>query len=61
MWYLDNGANNHMIEDRTKFKALDEKLIGNVIFSDGSIVPIQGKGIHLVQVQKWRQRLLNKG
>ena len=43
MWYLDNGASNHMIGDQTKFKELDEKLIGNVKFGDGSIVPIQDK------------------
>ena len=30
MWYLDNGVSNHMTGDRTKFKELDEKLIGNV-------------------------------
>ena len=43
MWYLDNGANNHMVRDRTKFKELDEKLIENVKFDDGSIVPVQEK------------------
>ena len=44
MWYLDNGARNHMTGDRTKFKDLDEKLIGNEKFGDGSIVLIQSKG-----------------
>ena len=44
MWYLENGASNHMTGDQTKFKELDEKLIGNVKFGDGSIVPIQGIG-----------------
>ena len=44
MWYLDNGASNHMTGDRTKFKELDEKLIENVKFGNGSIVLIQGKG-----------------
>ena len=44
MWYLDNGASNHMTGDQTKFKDLDEKLIGNAKFGDGSIVLIQGKG-----------------
>ena len=46
MWYLDNGASNHMIKDRAKFKEFDEKLIG-VKFGDGSIVLIQGKGFIL--------------
>ena len=43
MWYLDNEASNHMIEDQAKFKDLDEELIGNIKFSDWSIVLIQGK------------------
>ena len=49
MWYLDNGASNHMTGDRTKFKELEEKLIGNMKFGDGSIVSIQGKGSILFQ------------
>ena len=44
MWYLDNGASNHTIRERTKFKKLYEKQIRNVKFGDGSIVPIQSKG-----------------
>ena len=45
MWYFGNEASNHMIGDRTKFKELDKKLIGNVKFGDGSrsILSIQGK------------------
>ena len=43
MWYLENGASNHITEDRAKFKELDEKFSGNVKLCDGSIVPIQGK------------------
>ena len=38
MWYLNNGANNHMTEDRAKFKELDKKHIGNVKFDNVSIV-----------------------
>ena len=49
MWYLDNGANNHVIGDRTKFKKLDKELIGNMKFGDGSIVWIQGKRSILFQ------------
>ena len=60
MWYLDNKASNHMTRDRTKFKELDEKLIGNVNFGDGSVVPIQGKGSILFQCKNGDQRLLTK-
>ena len=60
MWYLDNRANNYMTGDRTKFKELDEKLIVNVKFGDGSIVPIQGKGSILFQCKNDDQRLLTK-
>ena len=60
MWYLDNGASNHMIGDQTKFKELDEKLIGNVKFGDGSIVPIQDKWSILFQCKNGDNRLLTK-
>ena len=38
MWILDNGASNHMTEDRTKFKEFDEKFVRNVKICDESIV-----------------------
>ena len=44
IWYLDNEESNHMTVDRTKFKEIDEKIIGNVKFGDGWIAYIQGKG-----------------
>lgn len=44
VWYLDNGASNHMTGVRTKFKELDEKVTGRVKFGDGSTVEIKGKG-----------------
>ena len=58
MWYLDNGESNHMTGDRTKFKQLDEKLIGNVKFDNWSIVPNQGKWLILFQCKNGDQRLL---
>ena len=39
---------------------LDEKLIGNVKFGDGSIISIQGKGSILFQCKNNDQRLLTK-
>lgn len=44
VWYLDNGASNHMTGQRTKFKVLDESVTGQVKFGDGSKVEIKGKG-----------------
>nr|GEZ27152.1 zinc finger, CCHC-type [Tanacetum cinerariifolium] len=43
LWYLDNGASNHMIGIRTHFKEVDEKISGRVCFGDGSYVKIKGK------------------
>lgn len=44
LWYLDNGASNHMTGDRSKFRELDEGVTGLVKFGDGSTVEIKGKG-----------------
>ena len=34
MWYLDNGASNHMTGDPTKFRKLDGGITGRVKFGD---------------------------
>ena len=34
VWYLDNGANNHMTGQHGKFKELDESVTGQVKFGD---------------------------
>ena len=44
VWYLDNGASNHMTGQRSNFKELDEKVTGHVRFGDSSTVEIKGKG-----------------
>jgi hypothetical protein len=44
IWYLDNGAGNHMTGDRLKFKEIDQTVTSKVRFGDGSGVEIQGKG-----------------
>lgn len=44
VWYLDNGASNHMTGQRGKFKQLDENITGKVKFGNGSLVHIKGRG-----------------
>lgn len=41
LWYLDNGASNHMTGFREKFTMLDENVTGSVHFEDGSTVKIE--------------------
>lgn len=44
LWYLDNGASNHMMGIRSKFKELDEGVTGQVRFGDGFDRKYKGKG-----------------
>ena len=44
LWYLDNGASNHMTGNRSYFKTLDETITGKVRFGDDSRIDIKGKG-----------------
>ncbi|CAH9074982.1 unnamed protein product [Cuscuta epithymum] len=58
VWYLDNGASNHMTGQRSKFKDLDESVQGHVKFGDGSTVQILGKGSILLKCKNGEHRLL---
>jgi hypothetical protein len=40
IWYLDNGASNHMTGDVLKFRDLDHAVLGKVRFGDDSTVDI---------------------
>ena len=60
MWYLDNGASNHMTGDRSKFHELDGSVTGNVRFGDGSSVAILGKGSILFDCKNSDQKLLTE-
>jgi hypothetical protein len=51
MWSLDNGANNHMFEDRDKFIEFDELIKGNVTFMDHSKFSINKKGTILIKLK----------
>lgn len=44
VWYLDNGASNHMTGDCQKFRNIDTTVSGKVRFGDGSTIEIHGKG-----------------
>ena len=44
IWFLDNGASNHMSGNRTFFATLDERITGRVRFGDDSRIDIKGRG-----------------
>lgn len=57
VWYLDNGASNHMTGDKTKFSTLDEGITGEVKFGDGSTVNIKGKGSITFKCKNGEERI----
>lgn len=58
LWYLDNGASNHMTGELSKFKEIDENVKGKVRFGDGSIVVIEGKGTIYLKCKTGEEKLL---
>ncbi|XP_074374031.1 uncharacterized protein LOC141714409 [Apium graveolens] len=60
VWYLDNGASNHMAGEISKFNELDEKVTGKVHFGDGSTVDIKGKGLVLFRCKNGEERLFHE-
>ncbi|PWA84739.1 zinc finger, CCHC-type [Artemisia annua] len=59
LWYLDNGASNHMTGVKEHFKELDEKVSGKVRFGDGSYIEIKGKGSILIECDDEKQRIIS--
>ncbi|KAG8650829.1 hypothetical protein MANES_07G075742v8 [Manihot esculenta] len=47
-WLLDNGASNHMYEDKEIFVLLDEEMYGKVSFTKSLTLQIYGKAIILI-------------
>lgn len=60
LWYLDNGASNHMTRQFSKFHEIDTKVTGRVKFGDGSMVQIKGKGSIILKCKNGERRTLNK-
>jgi len=60
IWYLDNGASNHMTGDPAKFRELNRNVTGKVRFGDGSAVEIMGKGSVLFQCNDKSQWVLHE-
>ncbi|KAL8107017.1 hypothetical protein AgCh_023716 [Apium graveolens] len=60
VWYLDNGASNHMTGFRSKFSKLDESIFGQVRFGDGSKVEIKGKGIVMMLCKNGEEKKLHE-
>ncbi|KAJ0809578.1 putative RNA-directed DNA polymerase [Helianthus annuus] len=60
VWYLDNGASNHMTGVRSHFRELDEKVTGQVRFGDGSHVEIKGIGSILLECLNQEQKIISQ-
>lgn len=60
LWYLDNGARNHMTGRLSKFKDLDKGVTGLVKFDDGFTVKIEGKGSIIFKCKNGEDRLLRE-
>ena len=51
IWYLDNGASNHICEDKDKFIEFYEAIKGNVTFAGHSKVSIKEKYMILIKLK----------
>ncbi|KAG7582462.1 GAG-pre-integrase domain [Arabidopsis suecica] len=58
IWYLDNGASNHMTGNRSYFAKLDETVTGKVRFGDDSKIDIKGKGSILFVTKNGERKVL---
>jgi hypothetical protein len=59
-WYLSSGASNHMTSQRVFFEELDESVHGHVVFSEGYVMEIKGRGTIHLQCKTGEQRVWSK-
>nr|GEX89011.1 zinc finger, CCHC-type [Tanacetum cinerariifolium] len=59
IWYLDNGASNHMTGTKSHFRDIDESVTGHVCFGDGSYVQIKGRGSILLGCKNNEQKIVS--
>nr|GEW50703.1 zinc finger, CCHC-type [Tanacetum cinerariifolium] len=59
MWYLDNGASNHMTGVKSHFKDINEGVSGRLRFGDGSYVQIKGRGSIILGCRNQEQKLVS--
>lgn len=59
IWYLDNGASNHMTGIKSHFKDVDESITRRVRFGDGSYVEIKGRGSILLGCRNQEQKIVS--
>nr|GEY67820.1 zinc finger, CCHC-type [Tanacetum cinerariifolium] len=59
MWYLDNGASNHMTGIKSHFRDIDESVTGRIRCGDRSYVQIKGKGSILLGCKNNEQKIVS--
>ncbi|KAG7585622.1 Ribonuclease H-like superfamily [Arabidopsis thaliana x Arabidopsis arenosa] len=59
LWYLDNGASNHMTGMLSYFSKLDDSITGKVRFGDDSRIDIKGKGSIIFVAKNEEKRALH--
>ncbi|GJU21073.1 zinc finger, CCHC-type containing protein [Tanacetum coccineum] len=59
IWYLDNGASNHITGTKSHFRDIDESTTGRVRFGDGSYVEIKGRGSISLGCRNHEQKIVS--